>query len=175
MTNLEAEKMLAAGRKVEEMEDGMLGSGPAALPTGAPAVAAPHNAPAKTTPPVGTGTAISSSVPNGTLHSAATPFIPVDDEFVAGKHFFTAATAFGRDLCVAHGDLETAIDEVGMQLELILRDASRRRPEASLRPPSQRAGGAPTGPADSGTCSRWDSARGNPGARAPLPRNRPRG
>ena len=46
--------------------------------------------------------------------------IPVHYEFVAGKHFFTAATSFGRGLCVAHSDLRTAHDEVGRQLKVIL-------------------------------------------------------
>jgi hypothetical protein len=46
--------------------------------------------------------------------------IPVHYEFVAGKHFFTAATSFGQGLCVAHSDLRTAHDEVGRQLKVIL-------------------------------------------------------
>lgn len=46
--------------------------------------------------------------------------IPVDYEFISGKHFFTAATGLGRGLCVAHGDLKTAYDEVGRQLKVIL-------------------------------------------------------
>jgi hypothetical protein len=48
------------------------------------------------------------------------PIVPVDYEFVAGKHFFTAATGLGRGLCVAHGDLRTAFDEVGGQMKTIL-------------------------------------------------------
>jgi hypothetical protein len=48
------------------------------------------------------------------------PIIPVDYEFVSGRHFFTAATDLGRGLCVAHSDLRTAYDEVGRQLEIIL-------------------------------------------------------
>jgi hypothetical protein len=48
------------------------------------------------------------------------PIVPVDYEFVAGKHFFTAATVLGRGLCVAHGDLRTAFDEVGRQMKTIL-------------------------------------------------------
>ena len=51
---------------------------------------------------------------------AGAPIVPIDYEFVAGKHFFTAATGLGRGLCVAHGDLKTAFDEVGRQLEAIL-------------------------------------------------------
>ena len=46
--------------------------------------------------------------------------ITVNYEFVAGKHFFTSATNFGRGLCVAHSDLKTAHDEVGRQLKIIL-------------------------------------------------------
>ena len=51
---------------------------------------------------------------------AGEPIVPVDYEFVAGKHFFTPATGLGRGLCVAHGDLKTAFDEVGRQLVAIL-------------------------------------------------------
>ena len=51
---------------------------------------------------------------------AGAPIVPIDYEFVAGKHFFTAATGLGRGLCVAHADLKTAFDEVGRQLEAIL-------------------------------------------------------
>ena len=46
--------------------------------------------------------------------------IPVDYEFVAGRHFFTAATTLGQGLCVAHSELKTAFDEVGRQLNVIL-------------------------------------------------------
>ena len=48
------------------------------------------------------------------------PIIPLDYEFVAGRHFFTAVTAFGQGLCVAHSDLKTAFGEVGKQLKIIL-------------------------------------------------------
>jgi hypothetical protein len=51
---------------------------------------------------------------------AGQPIIPVDYEFVAGKHFFTAATEFGQGLCVAHSDLKLAYEEVGNQLKVIL-------------------------------------------------------
>jgi hypothetical protein len=51
---------------------------------------------------------------------AAKLFIPVDYEFVAGRHFFTAATPLGQGLCVAHSELKTAFDEVGRQLSVIL-------------------------------------------------------
>lgn len=51
---------------------------------------------------------------------AGAPIVPIDYEFVAGKHFFTAVTGLGRGLCVAHGDLKTAFDEVGRQLDVIL-------------------------------------------------------
>jgi len=46
--------------------------------------------------------------------------IPVDYEFVAGRHFFTAATPLGQGLCVAHTELKTAFDEVRRQLNVIL-------------------------------------------------------
>jgi hypothetical protein len=46
--------------------------------------------------------------------------IPVDHEFVEGRHFFTAAVPLGQGLCVAHSGLQTAVDEVGRQLKLIL-------------------------------------------------------
>lgn len=46
--------------------------------------------------------------------------IPVDYEFVEGRHFFTAAGQLGQGLCVAHSDLKTAFDEVGRQLKVIL-------------------------------------------------------
>jgi hypothetical protein len=46
--------------------------------------------------------------------------IPIDYEFVAGRHFFTAATMLGQGLCVAHSELKTAFDEVGRQLYVIL-------------------------------------------------------
>jgi hypothetical protein len=51
---------------------------------------------------------------------ARRPIIPVDYKFVAGRHFFTAATQFGQGLCVAHSNLKTAFDEVGRQLNVIL-------------------------------------------------------
>jgi hypothetical protein len=53
-------------------------------------------------------------------HMAEQPVIPVAYEFVAGKHFFTAATALGQGLCVAHSNLELAYAEVGKQLKVIL-------------------------------------------------------
>jgi hypothetical protein len=46
--------------------------------------------------------------------------IPVDYEFVEGRHFFTAARQLGQGLCVAHSELKTAFDDVGTQLEVIL-------------------------------------------------------
>jgi len=46
--------------------------------------------------------------------------IPVDYEFVGGRHFFTAARQLGQGLCVAHSELKTAFDEVGRQLKIIL-------------------------------------------------------
>ena len=51
---------------------------------------------------------------------ARRPIIPVDYEFVEGRHFFTAATQLGQGLCVAHSELRTAFDEVGRQLNVIL-------------------------------------------------------
>jgi hypothetical protein len=48
------------------------------------------------------------------------PIVAVDYEFVAGKHFFTAATGLGQGLCVAHGDVKTAFHEVGRQIETVL-------------------------------------------------------
>ena len=46
--------------------------------------------------------------------------IPVDYEIVESRHFFTAAGQLGQGLCVAHSELETAFDEVGRQLQVIL-------------------------------------------------------
>jgi hypothetical protein len=46
--------------------------------------------------------------------------IPVDYEFVAGRHFFSAATPLGQGLCVAHSQLKTAFDEIGRQLNVVL-------------------------------------------------------
>jgi hypothetical protein len=46
--------------------------------------------------------------------------VPVDYEFVEGKHFFTAARWLGQGICVAHSELETAFDEVGRQLKVVL-------------------------------------------------------
>jgi hypothetical protein len=51
---------------------------------------------------------------------AGPPTLKIDYEFIAGKHFFTAATKFARGLCVAHDDLGTALDEVRQQLQVIL-------------------------------------------------------
>ena len=62
------------------------------------------------------------------------PMIPVDYEFVAGKHFFTAATSLGQGLCVAHSDLRTAHDEVGRQLEVILSENHQLSVTADARP-----------------------------------------
>jgi hypothetical protein len=76
--------------------------------------------------------------------------IPVDHEFVEGRHFFTAARQLGQGLCVAHSGLKAAVDEVGRQLKLILAQnhglevsdavADPRLLEELLLPPSADAG-----------------------------------
>jgi len=62
------------------------------------------------------------------------PMVPVNYEFVGGKHFFTAATSFGQGLCVAHSDLRTAHDEVGRQLKVILSENHQLSVTADAHP-----------------------------------------